>query len=288
VLASRLDEFAVLHFATHAIVDEAAPRSAALVLGASHGDDGRWTLDEIDRGRLAADLVVLSACETAGGAQLRGEGVMSLARAFLHAGARATIATRWNVDDAVGPVFAAQLYDGFGAGASLGNATSEAKRAVRATGAAPRDWAAYVVTGAPRSTVRIERRSTRDHRSWLLAVGAITAIGLGMRWWRSRILLLSGAVAALVVLAPASPLVTSTAHRGATVATLPAAATPTSLAWAAPMRGIAVAWWYDADGKVLATATRPPASIPTAAAWWRVEVRDRGVVLAATPLTRVE
>jgi len=89
---------AVLHFATHAIVRGDEPLSSFLALTASGDDDGRLTAQEIYRLRLDADLVVLSACRSAGG-RLTGDGIATFARAFIYAGAPSIVASVWDVAD---------------------------------------------------------------------------------------------------------------------------------------------------------------------------------------------
>jgi CHAT domain-containing protein len=94
-----LRQFDRIHIATHTDDDPSDPAISGLVL--SPGRDGRRLLDfaAIDRLRLDADLVVLSACTTAGGPNVKGEGVQSLARAFLERGARGVVATLSPVED---------------------------------------------------------------------------------------------------------------------------------------------------------------------------------------------
>ncbi len=96
-------EYAVLHFATHALVHPDHPELSGLVLSLvdreGRPQNGFLRAFEISRLRLAADLVVLSACESGIGTDLRGEGMASLARSFFHAGARRVIATLWRVSD---------------------------------------------------------------------------------------------------------------------------------------------------------------------------------------------
>jgi hypothetical protein len=176
--------FAVLHFASHAVVDEDRPLRSALMLtsGRSNGE-GNWTAEDIYRSRLNADLVVLSACSTAAGATTPGEGVMSLARAFLYAGAQSTIATLWDVPDAPGPVFADILYRQLASGRTLGEATANARRELRRRGAPPRAWAAYVLTGNPKAIVRVRART--DSR--LLSAGI--SGGLAMVMWIASLIL---------------------------------------------------------------------------------------------------
>ena len=95
----------ILHFAVHSLLDERSPLNSSLVLSAteeqSAGQDNgllqAWEVFEAVR--LDADLVTLSACQTALGAELGGEGLMGLARAFQFAGARTVLASLWTVSD---------------------------------------------------------------------------------------------------------------------------------------------------------------------------------------------
>jgi len=287
ILDRELDRAAILHFATHAVVDELAPRRSALVLGPTRDSDGRWTIDEIYRRKLAADLVVLSACKTGAGVRLRGEGVMSLARAFLQAGASATIATRWQVDDAIGPVFAAQLY-GQLAEQPLGAAVSHAKRALRALGAAPRDWAAYVLTGSPRGNVRVQIREPDDHAVARYLLAALGLTGVVVFLARQRWVALGGTLAAIVGLALLTPDAARITPRGRGPArggpvALPVVASTTHVTWVARGPGTTTIQFFDPDGRLLqARSAPPPVEIPPGARWWLAELRDRGVVVAVT------
>jgi CHAT domain-containing protein len=98
-----LSGYNVLHISTHGLVDLDRPERSALVFSQvdAHGTprDGRLTLGEIYNLRLDADLVALSACQTAFGKEVRGEGVISLGYGFLYAGARRVAASLWRVDD---------------------------------------------------------------------------------------------------------------------------------------------------------------------------------------------
>ena len=91
----------VLHFATHAIVHDEDPFSSFLALGpAANGNagDGLLTAQEIYGLNLDADLVVLSACRSAGG-RVTGDGIATFARAFIYAGAPSLVASLWDVAD---------------------------------------------------------------------------------------------------------------------------------------------------------------------------------------------
>ncbi|HZJ52768.1 MAG TPA: CHAT domain-containing protein, partial [Myxococcaceae bacterium] len=92
--SASLEGVSLLHLATHAVVDERDPEHAAVVLApGSASDDGRLEPQEIGRLPLGGRTVVLAGCETSVGPVFRGEGVMSLARAFFGAGASVVVGT---------------------------------------------------------------------------------------------------------------------------------------------------------------------------------------------------
>jgi CHAT domain-containing protein len=107
VRSAALDRYRVIHFATHGLVAgdlESADGSLvepALVMTppatASSGDDGLLKASDIVALRLNADLVILSACNTAAGEHAGGEALSGLANAFLYAGARSLLASNWPV-----------------------------------------------------------------------------------------------------------------------------------------------------------------------------------------------
>lgn len=100
---SRSPSAGQLHFAVHALFDPEHPMDSALVLypgGSGPADDGLLQVSEIFEDlRLDADLVVLSGCDTAAGKLFAGEGLLGFSRAFAFAGARATVASLWPVED---------------------------------------------------------------------------------------------------------------------------------------------------------------------------------------------
>jgi CHAT domain-containing protein len=90
----------VLHLATHGLVNDTRPLfSAVAVAPARKDDDGRLYAHDVTALDLSAELVVLSACETARGKEYRGEGTVGLAWAFFVAGAPAVVVSQWSVAD---------------------------------------------------------------------------------------------------------------------------------------------------------------------------------------------
>jgi CHAT domain-containing protein/tetratricopeptide (TPR) repeat protein len=103
VLSGALGRYRIVHFATHGLLDTGNPGLSKLVLS-QIDEEGRprngfvWA-HEIYGLKLPADLVVLSACHTALGQEIRGEGLVGLTRGFQYAGARAVLVSLWEVDD---------------------------------------------------------------------------------------------------------------------------------------------------------------------------------------------
>ena len=96
------------------------------------------------------DLAVLSACETARGRFVRGEGVQSFSRAFLAAGAKSTVTTLWRVEDASTADLMRVFYHHLQRGESKADALRNAKLAFLRSGGAladPHMWAAFVLSG---------------------------------------------------------------------------------------------------------------------------------------------
>ena len=145
----RLTKFGVVHFATHALVDEGSVTTTALALAPGDGEDGFLRAGELAGLQLSADLVVLSACRTAGGTLIRGEGVQGLSSPLLAAGARAVVATWWPIGDAATVSLAQAFYQSMADGRAAGDALREAKLAALARGASTREWAAFTLVGNP-------------------------------------------------------------------------------------------------------------------------------------------
>ncbi len=110
----RLDEFPTVHLASHGLIDEERPQLSSVVLNAgSPQEDGYLTMREVFELKLNADLVVLSACKTGLGKQIRGEGVTGLARAFFCAGASSILVSLWNVNDRSTADFMTDFYSNY-------------------------------------------------------------------------------------------------------------------------------------------------------------------------------
>jgi hypothetical protein len=144
-----LDRYRIIHFATHALVDEHDNAATALALSPSAGESGFVSPSELAQLHLDADMVVLSACRSARGVLIGGEGVQGLTTPLLEAGARSVVASRWKVDDQRTETFMADFYTELARGLPVSDALRATKLIAIERGATPRDWAAFTVVGDP-------------------------------------------------------------------------------------------------------------------------------------------
>ena len=158
--------FRYLHVASHGRLDNAFPLNSALVLSiptaaSGNGENGLLQAWEIyEQLRIDADLVVLSACETGSGQELGGEGLFSLSRAFLYAGARSVLASSWAVNDASTAELMTRFYTYLKSGRPKddalraaqidlirGRAPAAGARSARGEWSRPYHWAAFFLNG---------------------------------------------------------------------------------------------------------------------------------------------
>lgn len=184
---AALGDFGIIHFATHALVDDNAATHTALALAPGGGESGFVSPGDLAALRLNAGLVVLSACRTAGGVVIDGEGVQGLTAPLLEAGARSVVATQWRVGDRATVPFVLAFYDAMSRGSPVGDALRAAKLDAIRRGAPPAEWAAFVTVGDPSVRIPLHRRAPI---SPLLALfGVIVLLGAvvtTVQYFRSR------------------------------------------------------------------------------------------------------
>jgi CHAT domain-containing protein/Tfp pilus assembly protein PilF len=155
ILAPDISDYRVLHLATHGLLNSVHPQLSGIVLSLvdrrGQPKDGFLRLNEIYNLKLSADLVVLSACQTALGKEIHGEGLVGLTRGFMYAGAPAVMASLWKVDDRATAELMKRFYSGM-----LGEAALRPAAALRAAQVAmwktrafeaPYYWAAFTLQG---------------------------------------------------------------------------------------------------------------------------------------------
>jgi CHAT domain-containing protein/tetratricopeptide (TPR) repeat protein len=114
--SADLAQYRFVHFATHGILNSEHPELSGIVLSMvderGQPANGFLRLNEIYNLNLPADLVVLSACQTGLGKEIRGEGLVGLTRGFMYAGAPRVVASLWKVDDAATAELMKRFYQG--------------------------------------------------------------------------------------------------------------------------------------------------------------------------------
>jgi CHAT domain-containing protein len=100
--SADLGQYRIVHFATHGLINSQHPELSGIVLSLvdekGQAQNGFLRLYEIYNLKLNADLVVLSACQTALGKEIKGEGLIGLTRGFMYAGAPRVVASLWRID----------------------------------------------------------------------------------------------------------------------------------------------------------------------------------------------
>jgi CHAT domain-containing protein len=152
-----LRDHGIVHIAAHGLLNTRHPDLSGLMLSTVDArgaeQDGLVRLHDVYRLSLRAELVTLSGCDTAMGREIRGEGMIGLARGFLHAGARRVVASLWQVHDRATAELMRRFYQGMlERGLAPAAALRDAQREMRdrTAYAAPYFWAAFVLQGDDR------------------------------------------------------------------------------------------------------------------------------------------
>jgi CHAT domain-containing protein len=153
VVKNEMARYDIVHLATHALIDEAQPRYSSIVLATPAGsrEDGLLEARELEFLDLDAQMVILSACNTARGQGVAGEGVVGLAWALLSKGVRHAVVSQWKADSKATTglmvAFHRHLASGDAPASALRKAQLELRRDPRYED--PLYWAPFIVIGAP-------------------------------------------------------------------------------------------------------------------------------------------
>ena len=114
--SAELGQYRIVHFATHGLINNEHPELSGVVLSLvdekGQPQNGFLRLYDLYNLKLSAELVVLSACQTALGKEIKGEGLVGLTRGFMYAGAPRVIASLWQIDDRASAEFMKRFYQG--------------------------------------------------------------------------------------------------------------------------------------------------------------------------------
>jgi CHAT domain-containing protein len=143
----RLPHAELVHFATHGLLDQATGGyQSALALSPDGGDNGFLTTREVQSLKLNADLVVLSACDTALG-KMSGDGILGLSRSFTTAGVPSVMVSLWAISDDSTAYLMEHFYQRLQAGQDKAKSLRGAMLDTKNKYPAPLNWAAFVLMG---------------------------------------------------------------------------------------------------------------------------------------------
>ena len=145
-----------VHLACHGLVDGERPFQSSLAVTRAGDDDGFLTAQEVLSMKIPSDLAALSACETATGEVVGGEGIVGLTRAFMYAGTPRVICSLWKVDDEATRALMVKFHELWNPkdgkpGLPTAEALRQAQEFVRSQEKwkHPYFWAAWVLWGLP-------------------------------------------------------------------------------------------------------------------------------------------
>jgi CHAT domain-containing protein len=196
-LKTDLAEYAMLHLATHGIFNPEQPDHSGLWLSTTNRDgkpiEGFVRLADIYELRAPVQLVVLSACDTALGKYVQGEGLVGVTRGFMYAGASSVVASLWKVDDAATAelmklFYANMLHQGMKPGEALRAAQNTIRQ--QPGWSSPYYWAAFTLQGEYSQVIKPipPARSSVLVLGWKIGVGVVLVIVLSSLtiWYRRR------------------------------------------------------------------------------------------------------
>jgi CHAT domain-containing protein/Tfp pilus assembly protein PilF len=184
-MSSRLGEYQIIHFATHGFLDSEHPELSGIVLTMVDPkgvrQNGLMPLHDIYSLQLSAELTVLSACQTALGKDISGEGLVGLTHSFMSAGSKSVVASLWKVDDRATADLMPRLYEsllqqGMSTGAAL--RAAKLKTMKEKQWRAPYFWAGFVLQGEYTNRIVIADDWSLHPRWVLLALLVLLSSGV--------------------------------------------------------------------------------------------------------------
>ena len=163
-MSQDIGQYQIVHFATHGVLDSEHPELSGIVLSSvdrtGKTTNGLMPLHDIYSLHLSSELTVLSACQTALGKDIKGEGLIGLTHSFMSAGTNTVVASLWKVDDRATAVLMADFYEsmlqrGMSPSSALRSAKMKLMRDKRWS--APYYWAGFVLQGEYTNHITVTR-----------------------------------------------------------------------------------------------------------------------------------
>jgi CHAT domain-containing protein/tetratricopeptide (TPR) repeat protein len=187
-------KYSILHFATHGLLDPVKPEHSGFFLSmvdaAGRPQDGFITMRDVYGLHVPVDLVVLSACRTGLGQDVRGEGLIGLTRGFMYAGASSVVASLWKVDDEATAELMKHFYGNM---LQMGMRPAEALRAAQNTlrqnpqWRSPHFWAGFTLQGEFKQPITMPVTTSASLAVQNAVGGALLLsllAGIGWGYWR--------------------------------------------------------------------------------------------------------
>jgi len=189
----NFSQFRIVHVVTHGILNDVEPQLSGLYLtrvdSNNHPLAGFIGLTDIYKMNTSVDLVVLSACQTALGKELRGEGLIGLTRGFMYAGAASVVATLWQVDDAASAELMKYFYtyllrDGMTPPAALRAAQNQIRSQPKWK--SPYYWAGFTIQGDYDLNFKSPDRATGRVQKLVIILAVSVMVIAGGLWYLRR------------------------------------------------------------------------------------------------------
>jgi len=175
--SNDLDNYKIIHFATHSIIDERRPLRSSIVLRLDKDpeEDGFLQMREVYNIKLNADLVTLSSCQTGLGELLRGEGIEGINRAFFYAGSSSILMSLWPVNDEASCQLMERFYTHLCSSNSIMDALRKAKLEMIESDVLshPYYWAGFIASGKANEII-FPKSSSK-----ILIIGIVLLVAIG-------------------------------------------------------------------------------------------------------------
>jgi len=174
---NELDNYKIIHFATHSIIDERRPNRSSIVLALDKDpeEDGFLQMREVYNIKLNADLVTLSSCQTGLGELIRGEGIEGINRAFFYAGSSSIIMSLWPINDEASCQLMERFYIHLRSSNSIMDALRKAKLEMIDSDVLshPYYWAGFIASGMANEVIFPKSSS----RMFIIGIALVVACG---------------------------------------------------------------------------------------------------------------
>lgn len=191
-MSPEVGQYQIVHFATHGFLDREHPEMSGMVLSAfdrtGKARNGLMPLHDIYSLDLSAELTVLSACQTALGKDIRGEGLISLTHSFMSAGSSTVVASLWKVDDRATAVLMAYFYEAMlqqGMPPATALRSAKLKLMQEKRWRAPYYWAGFMLQGEYTNRIAVTRHSwLRSNLVLLFLMILVAATLIILKKWK--------------------------------------------------------------------------------------------------------